>query len=165
MLSNINHPCPQTFWPEAIEYACYSDGFGSKNEIRTSSYFFLTQRHVHLKYMHPFWTPVYFTIPHHERIGGKPSVSRALKGYFIGYKFQIPSTMLQGRRSICRRHVWKSKNHKRFHLWSHNKFPFHRRNFFSSLYDLHGIWTVGCTNRIRIVSTYSNQEYHLISLT
>ena len=28
MLSNINHPCPQTFWPEAIEYACYSDGFG-----------------------------------------------------------------------------------------------------------------------------------------
>ena len=26
MLSNINHPCPQTFWPEAIEYACHSNG-------------------------------------------------------------------------------------------------------------------------------------------
>ena len=38
-----------------------------------------------------------------------------------------PLTMLQGRHSICRRHVWKSKNHKRCHFWSHNKFPFHRR--------------------------------------
>ena len=87
MLSNINHPCPQTFWPEAIEYACHSDGFGYKNKIGTSSYFFLTQRHVHLKYMHPFWTPVYFTIPQHERIGGKLGVSRALKGYFVGYSY------------------------------------------------------------------------------
>ena len=33
MLGNINNPCPQQFWPDAIEYACHSDGFGFKNKI------------------------------------------------------------------------------------------------------------------------------------
>ena len=53
----------QQFWPDAIDYACHSDGFGFKNKIDTSPYFYMNQRHVHLKYLHPFWTPVYFTIP------------------------------------------------------------------------------------------------------
>ena len=34
-LGNINNPCPQQFWPDAIEYACHSDGFGFKNKIGT----------------------------------------------------------------------------------------------------------------------------------
>ena len=62
MLGNINNPCPQQFWPDAIEYACHSDGFGSKNKIGTSPYVYINQRHVHLKYLHLFWTPVYFTM-------------------------------------------------------------------------------------------------------
>ena len=87
MLGNINNPCPQQFWPDAIEYACHSDGFGFKNKIGTSPYFYMNQRHVHLKYLHPFWTPEYFTIPPHERIGGKLGVARAPKGYFVGYSY------------------------------------------------------------------------------
>ena len=47
----------------------------------------MNQRHLHLKYLHPFWTPVYFTIPPNERIGGKLGVARALKGYFVGYSY------------------------------------------------------------------------------
>ena len=69
MLGNINNPRPRQFWPDAIEYACHSDGFGFKNKIGASPYFYMNQRHVHLKYLHPFWTPVYFTIPPNERIG------------------------------------------------------------------------------------------------
>ena len=80
MLGNINNPRPRQFWPDAIEYACHSDGFGFKNKIGASPYFYMNQRHVHLKYLHPFWTPVYFTIPPNERIGGKLGVARALKG-------------------------------------------------------------------------------------
>ena len=57
MMGNINNPCPQTYWPDAIQYACYCDGFGYKSKIGTSPYFYLTYRHVHLKYLHPFWTP------------------------------------------------------------------------------------------------------------
>ena len=38
MLGNINNPCPQQFWPHAIEFACHSDGFGFKNKIGTSPY-------------------------------------------------------------------------------------------------------------------------------
>ena len=68
MLGTINNPCPQQFWPDAIEYACHSDGFGFKNKIGTSPYFYMNQRHVHLKYLHPFWTPVYFTIPPNEQL-------------------------------------------------------------------------------------------------
>ena len=60
---------------------------GFKNKIGTSPYFYMNQRHVHLKYLHPFWTPAYFTIPPHERIGGKLGVARALKGYFVGYSY------------------------------------------------------------------------------
>ena len=87
MLGNINNPCPQQFWPDAIEYSCHSDGFRFKNKIGTSPYFYMKQRHVHLKYLHPFWTPVYFTIPPNERIGGKLGVARAHKGYFVGYSY------------------------------------------------------------------------------
>ena len=58
MMGNINNPCPKTYWPDAIQYACHCDGFGYKSKIGTSPYFYLTQRHVHLKYLHPFWTPV-----------------------------------------------------------------------------------------------------------
>ena len=87
MMGNINNPCPQTYWPDAIQYACHCDGFGYKSKIGTSPYFYLTQRHVHLKYLHPFWTPVYYTIPHHERHGGKLGQARALKGYFVGYSY------------------------------------------------------------------------------
>ena len=47
----------------------------------------MNQRHLHLKYLHPFWTPVYFTIPPNERIGGKLGVARAHKGYFVGYSY------------------------------------------------------------------------------
>ena len=47
----------------------------------------MNQRHVHLKYLHPFWTPVYSTIPPNERIGGKLGVARALKGYLVGYSY------------------------------------------------------------------------------
>ena len=36
----------------------------------------MNQRHVHLKYLHPFWTPIYFTIPPNERIGGKLGIAR-----------------------------------------------------------------------------------------
>ena len=39
MLGNVAHPCPQTFWPDAILYACPCDGFGYKNKIGTSPYF------------------------------------------------------------------------------------------------------------------------------
>ena len=87
MMGNINNPCPQTYWPDAIQYACHCDGFGYKSKIGTSPYFYLTQRHVHLKYLHPFWTPVYYTIPPHERHGGKLGQARALKGYFVGYSY------------------------------------------------------------------------------
>ena len=47
----------------------------------------MNQCHVHLKYLHPFWTPVHFTIPPNERIGGRLGVARALKGYFVGYSY------------------------------------------------------------------------------
>ena len=40
MLGNINNSCPQQFWPDAIEYACHSDGFGFKNKISISPYFY-----------------------------------------------------------------------------------------------------------------------------
>ena len=52
MLGNINNPCPQQFWPDAIEYACHSDGSGFKNKIGTSPYFYMNQRHVHLNYLY-----------------------------------------------------------------------------------------------------------------
>ena len=87
MMGNINNPCPQTYWPEAIQYACHCDGFGYKSKIGTSPYFYLTQRHVHLKYLHPFSTPVYYTIPPHQRHGDKLGQARALKGYFVGYSY------------------------------------------------------------------------------
>ena len=87
MLGNISHPCPQTFWPDAILYACHCDGFGYKNKIGTSPYFYINQRHIHLKYLHPFWTPVYFTVPAHERKQGKLGQARALKGFFVGYSY------------------------------------------------------------------------------
>ena len=35
VLGNINNLCPQQFWPDAIEYACHSDGFGFKDKIVT----------------------------------------------------------------------------------------------------------------------------------
>ena len=92
MMSNINNPCPQIYWPDEIQYACHCDNFGYKSKIGTSPYFYLTQRHVHLKYLYPFWTPVYYTIPPHERHEGKLGQARALKGYFVGYsKYLQPS--------------------------------------------------------------------------
>ena len=84
MLGSINNPCPQQFGPDAIEYACHSDGFGFKNKIGTLQYFYMNQRHVHLKYLHLFWIPVYFTT---ERIGSKLGVARVLKGQFVGYSY------------------------------------------------------------------------------
>ena len=39
------------------------------------------------KYLHPFWTPVYFTVPAHERKQGKLGQARALKGFFVGYSY------------------------------------------------------------------------------
>ena len=87
MMGNINNPCPQTYWPDAIQCACHCDGFGYKSKIGTSPYFYLTKRHVHLKYLHPFWTPVYYTIPPHERHGGKLGQARAFKGYLVGYSY------------------------------------------------------------------------------
>ena len=87
MLGNITHPCPQTFWPDAILYAYHCDGFGYKHKIGTSPYFYINQRHIHLKYLHPFWTPVYFTVPAHERKQGKLGQARALKGLFVGYSY------------------------------------------------------------------------------
>ena len=87
MLGNVNNLCPQQFWQDAIEYACHSDGFGFKNKIGTLPYFFMNKRHVHLKYLHPFWTPVYFTIPPNERIDDKLGVVRSLKGYFVSYSY------------------------------------------------------------------------------
>ena len=87
MLGNIAHPCPQTFWPDVILYACHCDGFGYKNKIGKSPYFYMNQRHIHLKYFHPFWTPVYFTVPPHERKQGKLGQPRALKGFFVGYSY------------------------------------------------------------------------------
>ena len=68
MLGNTTHPCPQIFRLDAILYACHCDGFSYKHKIGTSPYFYLNQRHIHLKYLHPFWTPVYFTVPAHERM-------------------------------------------------------------------------------------------------
>ena len=65
----------------------YTDTAGSTTLPYKSPYFYLTQRHVHLKYLHPFWTPVYYTIPPHERHGGKLGQARALKGYFVGYSY------------------------------------------------------------------------------
>ena len=87
MLGNINHPCPQIFRLDAILYACHCDGFGYKHKIGTSPYFYLNQRHIHLKYLHPFWTPVYFTVSAHERKQGKIGQARALKGFFVGYSY------------------------------------------------------------------------------
>ena len=87
MLGNITHPCPQTFWPDAILYACHCDGFGYKHKIGTSPYFCVNQRHIHLKYLHPFWTPVYFTVPANKRKQGKLGQARALKGFFVGYSY------------------------------------------------------------------------------
>ena len=63
MLGSIAHPFPQTFWPDAIQYSCHCDGFGYKNKIGTSPYFYINQRHIHLKLLYPFWTPVYFAVP------------------------------------------------------------------------------------------------------
>ena len=68
-------------------YACHCDGFRYKSKIGISLYFYLNQRHIRRKYLHPFWTPVYFTIPLHERKGGKLGQARALKGYFIGCSY------------------------------------------------------------------------------
>ena len=87
MLSNNAHPCPQTFWPDAILYACRCDGFGHKHKIGTSPYFYINQRHIHLKYLHPFWTLVYFTVPPHERSQGKLGHPKALKGFFVRYSY------------------------------------------------------------------------------
>ena len=86
-LGNITHPCLQTFWPNAILYACLCDGFGYKHKIGTSPYFYINQKHIHLKYLHPFSTPVYFTVSAHERKQGKLGQARALKGFFVGYSY------------------------------------------------------------------------------
>ena len=50
---NVNNPCPQTYWPYAIRYACHSDGIGYKSKISTSPHLYLTQRHIDLKYLLP----------------------------------------------------------------------------------------------------------------
>ena len=84
MLENITHPFPQTIWSDAILYACHYDGFGHKHKIGISPYFYINQRHTRLKYLHPFWTPVYFKVPAHERKQGKLGQARALKGFFVG---------------------------------------------------------------------------------
>ena len=81
MLGNINNPYPRQFWPDAIEYACHNDGFRFKNKIGTSPYFYMNQRHAHLKYLHPFWTPVYVTIPPSERIRGSRSATPTVSSY------------------------------------------------------------------------------------
>ena len=39
MLGNMNHPCPQIFWPDVILYAGHCDGFGYKHKIGTNPYF------------------------------------------------------------------------------------------------------------------------------
>ena len=39
MLGNINNLCPRQSWPDVIEYACHSDGFGFKDKSGTSPYF------------------------------------------------------------------------------------------------------------------------------
>ena len=57
------------------------------HKIGTSPYFYVNQRHIHLKYLHPFWPPVYFTVPAHERKQGKLGQARALKGFFVGYSY------------------------------------------------------------------------------
>ena len=45
-------------------------------------------RHIEsLKYLHPYWTPVYFTVPAHERKQGKLEQAWALKGFFVGYSY------------------------------------------------------------------------------
>ena len=39
MMGNINNPCPLTYWPDAIQYACHCDGFGYKSKMGTGPYF------------------------------------------------------------------------------------------------------------------------------
>ena len=58
MIGNVNNPCPHTYWNNAIQYACHCHDFGYKSRIGTSPYFYLTLRHVHLKYLHLFWALV-----------------------------------------------------------------------------------------------------------
>ena len=77
-------PC----WVTSITHVhCHCDGFGYKHKIGTSPYFYINQRHIHLRYLHPFWTPEYFTVPPHERKQGKLRQPRALKGFFVGYSY------------------------------------------------------------------------------
>ena len=76
-----------TFWPDAILYACHCDGFGYKHKIGTSPYFYINQQHIYLKYLHPFWTPVYFTVLAHERKQGKLGQARVMKGFFVDYSY------------------------------------------------------------------------------
>ena len=47
------------------------------HKIGTSPYFYVNQRHIHLKYLHHLWTPVYFTVPPHERRQGKVGQAQA----------------------------------------------------------------------------------------
>ena len=84
-MGNVNNPCPQTYWPDATQYVCHCDGLGYGSKVGTSPYFYLTRRHVYFKYLHPFWTPVYFIITPHERHEGKLGQAPALKEYSVGY--------------------------------------------------------------------------------
>ena len=71
----------------------------------------MNQRHVHLKYLHPFWTPAYFTIPPNERIGVKLGVARALTGDFVGYSY---SKFLQPCYKVVARYTNDTFGHVRY---------------------------------------------------
>lgn len=75
MMEHIKNPCLQTFSPETIIHASDCEKL----------FFYLNQRHIHLKYLHPFWTPHYFTIlPYIHKVNKLGQARAWPNGCFVG---------------------------------------------------------------------------------
>ena len=77
-------PVPQLFWDLAMTYACTTHSFNPHSRTGDSPYHYITNRHVDINELHPFWTPVYVFIPLADR-DGKVGFPRCWLGRFVGY--------------------------------------------------------------------------------
>ena len=75
---------PQLFWDLAMTYACTTHSFNPHSRTGDSPYHYITNRHVDINELHPFWTPVYVFIPLADR-DGKVGFPRCWLGRFVGY--------------------------------------------------------------------------------
>lgn len=77
---------PHKYWTLAFDYVCITAAFNFHRKIGTSPYFAITQSHVNVKHLHPFWSKCYVYIAPEDR-KGKVGYPRAYKARFVGYDF------------------------------------------------------------------------------